>query len=67
MFFTFSSRACSFSERNNDLHSKNISNFLKGAKIEANSHYLKPLTEAKTPALQKCVVSPQLTLKIEKS
>ena len=59
LFFTFSTKACSFfSERNNDLQSKNILNFLKGAKIEANSHYLKPLTEAKTPAIQKCIISP---------
>ena len=48
----------SFSEKNNDLQSKHIPNFLKGAKIEANSQYLKPLIEAKTPPIQKCVISP---------
>ena len=62
MFFTFSTRASSFGERNNDLQFKNIPNFLKGAKFEANSHYLKPLTEDKTPAIQKCIISPSLTL-----
>ena len=57
MFFIFSTRAYSFIEKNNDLQSKNIPNFLKEAKIEATSHYLKPLTEAKPPATQKYTVS----------
>ena len=66
MFFTFSTRACSFSERNNDLPSKNIPNFVKGAEIEAYSHYLKRLTEVKAGAIQKCIISPLIVVKWKK-